>query len=108
MEVPSEACQKWCTHQADDDTVVRGDESTSYMLTGSNAAHDEEDCNSGHNDGDDEEIDTATIQMVIARFNDTHAARRRHHLIHNVASDSNRRFKQVSLILREIGQVYKE
>ena len=82
MEVLSEACQNWCTHQANDDTVVGGDESTSYMLTSSNAAHDKEDGDSGHNDGDDEEIDPATVQVVIARFNDTHAARRRHDLIH--------------------------
>lgn len=82
MDVPSEACQNWCTHQADDDTVVGGDESTSYMLTGSNTAHDKEDCNSSHDDGDDEEIDPATVQVVIARLNDTHAVRRRHDLIH--------------------------
>lgn len=82
MDVPREAWSNWYTHQADDDTVVGGDESTPYMLTGSNAAHDKEDRDSGHNHGDDEEIDPATIQVVIARFNDTHAVRRRHDLIH--------------------------
>ena len=81
MDVLSEACQNWRTYQADNDTVVGGDESTSYMLTGSNAAHDKEHCDSGHNDGDDEEIDSATVQVVIARFDDTHAVRRRHGLI---------------------------
>lgn len=73
------------------------------MLAGSNAAHDKKDCDSGHSDRDDEEIDPATVQVVIARFNDTHPAHGRLDLIHIVGSDSNSNVEQQSLILRTVG-----